>query len=127
MTFQASDLKGHHFFDLCNEYNNSLKPMSIYMKDRFWLKYFGHSNLLCTRTTRAIVNHAPISEYKLRFFPQEDFSCPYNSYLLESRHYILHDCRRFDTYWNPKRDSISHFVFFLEFNSSAFSFGDAIT
>ena len=47
MTFQASDLKGHHFFDLCNEYNNSLKPMSMYMKGRSWLKYFGHLNSLC--------------------------------------------------------------------------------
>ena len=73
ITFQASDLKGHQFLELCDEDNNSLKP--LYSKDGTWLKYFGHSNSLCTRATRVIVNHAPISKYRLRFFHWEDFSC----------------------------------------------------
>ena len=125
MTFQALDLKGHHFLDLCNEYNNPFEP--TYAKDSSWLKYFGHSNSLCVRATRVIVNHAPIGEYRLRFFPWKDFSCPCGSYPLESRHHILHKCRRFNAYWNLRRDSISHFVLFLEFNSSAFLFRDAIS
>jgi len=125
MTFQALDLKGHHFLDFCNEYNNPLEP--IYAKGSSWLKYFGHSNSLCVRATRVIVNHAPIGKYRLRFFPWKDFSCPCGSYPSESRHHILHECRRFNAYWNLRRDSISHFVLFLEFNSSAFSFRDAIT
>jgi len=65
MTFQASDLKGHQFLELYDEDNNSLEPS--YSKGSTWLKYFGHSNSLCTRVTRAIVNHAPIGEYRLRF------------------------------------------------------------
>ena len=40
----------------------------LYQKVDFWLKYFGHSNLLCTRATRAIINYAPIGKYYLRFF-----------------------------------------------------------
>ena len=44
ITFQALDSKERHFF-------------------------FGHSNSLYARATRAIVNHAPIREYHLRFFP----------------------------------------------------------
>ena len=67
MTFQASDLKGHHFLNLCDEDNNPLEP--TYVKGGSWLKYFGHSNSLCTRVTRVIVNHAPIGEYRLKFFP----------------------------------------------------------
>ena len=119
MTFQASDLKGHQFLDLCDKDNNPLKP--TYAKGRSWLKYFRHSNSLCTRATRVIVNHAPIGKYRLKFLPREDFSCPCGSYPIETRHHILHECRRFNEYWNLRRDLISHFVLFLEFNSSAFA------
>jgi len=120
MTFQASDLKGHHFLELCDEDNIPLEP--LYSKGGTWLKYFGHSNSLCARATRAIVNHTPIGEYRMRFFPREDFSCPCSNYPIESRHHILHKCRRFNKYWNPRRDLISHFILFLELNCSAFSF-----
>ena len=65
MTFQASDLKGHQFLELYDEDNNFLEPS--YSKDSTWLKYFGHLNSLCARVTRAIVNYAPIGEYRLRF------------------------------------------------------------
>jgi len=73
MTFQVLDLKGKHFLDLLNNDNNMIKPS--YIKDRLWLKHFGHSSSLCARATRAITNHTPIGEYRLRFFPREDFSC----------------------------------------------------
>ena len=61
MTFQASDLKSRHFLELVNSNNNILEPS--YSKDSTWLKYFGHSNTLCTRALRVITNHAPIGEY----------------------------------------------------------------
>ena len=61
MIFQASDLKGRHFLKLVNSDNNILEP--TYNKDDIWLKFFGHSNILCARASRAITNHAPISEY----------------------------------------------------------------
>jgi len=81
MIFQTSDLKEKHFLDLLNN-NNIIKP--LYIKDRLWLKHFGYSNSLCARATRLITNHAPIGEYRLRFFPREDFSCPYGLYTIES-------------------------------------------
>ena len=108
MTFQASDLKGQQFFDLYNEDNNPLEP--LYARGGVWLKYFGHSNSLCTRAMRAITNHAPIGEYKLRFFPREDFSCLRGNYPIETRHHIMHECRRYNEYWNSRRDMIGHFV-----------------
>ena len=58
MIFQSSDLKGRQFFKLCNINNNPIKPS--YTKDSTWLKHFGHSNSLCARVTRAIMNHALI-------------------------------------------------------------------
>ena len=61
MTFQASDLKSRHFLELVNSNNNILEPS--YSKGSTWLKYFGHSNTLCTRALRVITNHAPIGEY----------------------------------------------------------------
>ena len=75
ITFQASNDKERHFLDLLDE---DLKPIEpSYSKRGSWLKFFGHSNSLCTRASRAIINHAPIGEYCLRFFLQEEFKCSY--------------------------------------------------
>jgi len=120
MTFQASDLKGRNFLELVDNDNNTLEP--TYCKGGTWLQFFGHSNTLCTRATRAITNHALIGEYCLRFFPNEEFPCPYGLYSIEMRWHILHKCRRFNEYWNSRRDSIAHFTQFLERNPRAFAF-----
>ena len=125
MTFQASDDKGRYFLDLLDNDLNSIKL--TYSKGGLWLKFFGHSNSLCTRATRAITNHAPIGEYWLRFFPQEEFLCPCGQHSIETRHHILHECRRFNNYWNLRQDTITHFILFLEFNNGAFTFGESIT
>ena len=61
MTFQVLDSKGKHFLDLVDGDENTLEPS--YIKGSSWLKYFGHSNTLCARASRAITNHAPIGEY----------------------------------------------------------------
>jgi len=119
MTFQASDGKGRHFLDLVDDNFNAIEPS--YTKGGPWLQSFGHSN---THATRAITNHAPIGEYRLRFFPKEEFKCPCSNYPIESRRHILHDCIRFNGYWNPRRDSLSHFVMFLIANPNAFVFID---
>ena len=91
MTFQVSDDKGCNFLELLDNENNLLEP--IYSKDGTWLKYFGHSNSLCSRATRAIINHAPISEYWLRFFPHKDFKCSCGTYPIKTRCHILHDIK----------------------------------
>jgi len=124
MTFQASNLKERYFLDLVNDDNNFIEPM--YAKDGLWLKSFGYSNSLCTWATRAITNHTPIDEYRLRFFPRKEFKCPCSQYPIESRHYILHECGRFNGYWNLRRDSLNHFVMFLVSNPSAFSFSNTL-
>ena len=125
MTFQLSDAKSQHFLELLDDDNKPIEPS--YAKGGPWLKYFGHSNSLCARASRAIVNDAPIGEYWLRFFPQEEFKCPCGHYLIETRRHILHECRRYNKYWKPRRDTIVHFTLFIEFNSNAFSFGESIT
>ena len=120
MTFQALDGKGRHFLDLLDDDFNPIEPH--YKKGGPWLQTFSHSNSLCARAVRAITNHAPIGEYRLRFFPDMDFSCPCASYPIETRRHILHECKRFNGYWNPRRDSLNHFVMFLISNPNAFAF-----
>ena len=124
MIFQVSDLKGKQFLDLLNSDRNSLEPS--YIKGRLWLKFFSHFNSLCARAMRAIINRILIGEYKLRFFPREEFSCPCGFYSIETRWHILCECKRFNNYWNPKRNLIGHFVIFLEFNPEAFAFQNTI-
>ena len=102
-----------------------IKP--LYTKGGLWIKQFSFSNLLCAQATWAITNHAPIGEYRLRFFPSEDFSCPYRSYSTKTKHHILYNCRIFNKYWNLMRDKINQFILFLEFNPNTFSFRESIT
>ena len=124
MTFQVSDGKGRHFFDLVNNYLETIELS--YTKGGPWLQSFGHSNSLCTRATRAITNHALIGGYRLRFFPNEDFKCPCRSYPIETRRHILHEYTRHNRYWNPRRDALSHFVMFLSANPRVFAFIDNV-
>jgi len=101
MSFQASDLKERNFLELLDEGFNSLKPLNI--KDSSWLQYFSHSNSLCAKATRAIVNYVPIGKYRLRFFLRENFLCSCSSYPIKSQQHILYDCKRFNNYRNLRR------------------------
>jgi len=125
MTFQALDGKRRHFLDLLDDNFNIIKP--LYIKGGLWLQFFGHSNSLCVHATRAITNHTPIGEYRLMFFPSEEFKCPCGNYPVESRRHIFHDYMRFNGYWNPRQDSLSHFVMFLVVNPNTFVFIDSVT
>ena len=124
MTFQALDGKGKQFYDLIDNNLEIIEPS--YTKEGPWLQSFGHSNLLCTRATRAITNHALIDEYHLWFFPKEDFKCPCRYYPIKTRRHILYEYTRHNGYWNPRRDTLSHFVMFLSANPEAFTFTDNI-
>jgi len=124
MSFQASEHNERNFLKLLNDDLNSLKPLAI--KGSLWLQYFGHSTSLCARVTWAIINHAPIGEYWLRFFPRKDFLYPCELYPIETRWHILHEYKRFNNYWNFRRDTIAYFSLFLKLNSNAFSFGQDI-
>ena len=96
MTFQASDGKGRHFLKLVDDNLKDIEPS--YTKGGLWLQIFNHSNSLCACAMRAITNHAPIGEYQLRFFPNEEFKCLCGNYPIESRRHILHKCTRFNGY-----------------------------
>jgi len=124
MTFQALDLKGNHFLDLLDDKLYTIEL--LYIKRSLWIKQFSYSNSLCIRATRAIMNHTSI-EYCLRFFLRKDFSYLCGIYLIEIRHYILYECRRYNKYWNPLRSILSYLLAFLNCNPSVFSFYEVIT
>jgi len=124
MTFQASDGKGKQFYDLVDNNLEIIEPS--YTKGGLWLQSFRHSNLLYARATRAITNHTPIGKYHLQSFPNENFKCPCRYYLIETRRHILHKCMRYNGYWNPRRNTLSHFIMFLSANPKAFTFIDNV-
>ena len=72
-----------NFLKLLNNNLNIIEP--TYFKGGLWLKYFSCLNSLYMRALRAIVNHAPIGEYCLRFFPQKDFAYSCELDLIETR------------------------------------------
>lgn len=86
MMFQTSEFKRNKFLNLLNKEYLPIKPIyTIYTKEGAWFKLFSYSNLLYTKATRAITNHALIGEYCLRFFPKESFNCSCSLYPIESR------------------------------------------
>ena len=125
MTFQASDGKGNQFLDLMDDNLETIEPS--YTKEGPWLQAFGHSNSLCTRATRAITNHTLIGKYCLRFFPKEEFKCPCGQYPIETRRHILYECMNHNGYWNPRRDTLNHFIMFLRSNPKAFTFSGNVS
>jgi len=70
--FQVSDGKGKQFLDLLDNNSNAIELS--YVKGGPWLQMFGQSNSLCMCAMRAITNHAPIGEYKLRFFSIKNYN-----------------------------------------------------
>ena len=125
MFFQVSDNKEKNFLKLLDNELNPLELLTI--KGSSQLQHLGYSNILCAGATRAIINHAPIGEYQLRFFSREEFMYPCSLYSIKSRQHILYECTRFNNYQNPRRDSIGHFTLFLEFNSNTFIFDQSFT
>ena len=125
MIFQVLDFKGKYFLNLLNNELLSIEPS--YIKEGLQIKHFRCLNMLYIRASRAITCHTPIGEYHLYFFPREDFICICGDYPIETRHHILHNCKRFNNYWDLRRDTISYFVAFLESNLNIFSKKEGVT
>ena len=66
-SFAHPSSQGHHFLPLKGGIKNLLQPS--YAKGEGWLPFIGELVTLCARATWAILNHAPIGEFRQRFFP----------------------------------------------------------
>ena len=75
--------QGRYFLPLKGGIKNLLQLS--YAKGGGWLPFIGELVILCARATRAILNHAPIGEFRQRFFPAECIQCPCGHCQVETR------------------------------------------
>jgi len=120
-SFSHPSFQGRHFLSLKGGNRKSLQPS--YTKGGSWLSFIAESVTLCARTTRAILNYAPIGEFRQCFFPAKCTQCLYGHCQVKTRRHILADCSQFAH--APLTDpspSIKDFVKFLKEHPSAFTF-----
>jgi len=105
---------------LYREKERVIKP--TYAKGGSWLPIIGFTNSLCARFTRMTTGHAPIGEYRQRFFPHLPSSCPCGNAEVQTREHIVMECERHNPSTRPCNIIINSFVHFLADNPEAFSF-----
>jgi len=92
MHFASSLKKGHYFLNFEDEKGIVIKP--TYAKGGSWLPIIGFTNFLCACFTRMTTGHAPIGEYRQRFFPQLPTSCPCGEAEVQTQEHIIIECDR---------------------------------
>ncbi|KAM6490082.1 hypothetical protein JOM56_014466 [Amanita muscaria] len=120
---------GHSWLRLCQS-KKPIKPR-LGRPSRFYIRETKNSIILLTRFTRAITSHAPIGEYRKRFFPELEHRCTEDGDE-ETRNHILSTCTKyqrdfpdFPTVLAFDPDSFDTFLKFIVDNPSAFTFGDS--
>ena len=119
----AKDLKkGHYFLNFEDKKQQVIKP--TYAKGGLWLPFIGFTNSLCARFTHMTTGHAPIGEYRQRFFPHLHTSCPCGKADVQTQEHIVMECVRHDPSTWLRNIIINSFVHFLADNPGAFSFNN---
>ena len=119
-SFANSLKKGQCFLDFEDEKQQVIKP--TYTKGGSWLPFIGFKNSLCTRFTCMTTGHAPIGEYRQRFFPHLPTSYLCGKVEVQTREHIIMECDLHDPSTRPCNIIINSFVHFLTDNPGAFSF-----
>jgi len=112
--------KGQCFLSFEDEKQQVIKP--TYAKEGSWLPFIGFINSLSTRFTHMTTGHAPIEEYRQRFFPHLLTSCPCGEAEVQTCEHIVMECNLHDPSTQPCNIIINSFVHFLADNPGAFSF-----
>lgn len=87
-----------------------------------WMRKTGHSHALTARLVRCTTRHAPIGEYRSRFFKEESYACRCGV-LRETVQHVLYDCPRYGWEDKPNRQlCYAWLVEFLTENEGAFAF-----
>ncbi|KAF8650324.1 hypothetical protein AX14_008610 [Amanita brunnescens Koide BX004] len=96
----------------------------------FFYRLSGNDIATLSRMARAITNHAPTGEYRLRFYPDRSNHCPTCPTQLMTRSHILFSCPRYVplavslTNWRRNRHNDKSWRSFFTHNVSAFTFDD---
>jgi len=119
-SFTDNPKKGQYFLSFENEKQQVIKP--TYAKGGSWLPFIGFTNSLCARFTHMTTGHAPIGEYRQRFFPHLPTSCLCGEAEVQTCEHIVMECDLHDPSTRPCIIIIIGFVHFLADNPGAFSF-----
>jgi len=119
-SFSASRKKGQLFLDFEDEKEHIIKPTDA--KGGSWFPCIGFTNSLCARFTRMTTGHAPIGEYRQRFFPDSSLSCPCGNANVQTCEHIIMQCDLHDLSTRLCNIVINSFVHFLADNPTAEGF-----
>ena len=95
--------RGRNF--LITYIHKRMPALPTYTKGGTWMS---HSVTLCARALRIILGHAPVGEYRARFFLNEPTACPCGETDLATKMHILMECPRYT------KDRITSQVTFLK-------------
>jgi len=115
--------RGQLFLNFEDKNQKVIKP--TYAKGGSWLPSIGFTNSLCARFTRMTTGHAPIGEYRQRFFPHLPISYLCGKAEVQTQEHIIMECDTHDPSTRPCNIIINSFVHFLVDNPSAFSFDNS--
>ena len=117
---QDPDYQGHQFLVLRDPKGKPLRP--TYSNGGIWLHHVNEDNARCARFCRAILGHAPISEYYRRFNIPETHECECGC-PVQTRHHIFTHCGVLDTLDRAPKFA-RELVGFLVTNPTAFGFAN---
>jgi hypothetical protein len=112
--------------------HSSRGPVTRTADSKGLLSISGSNNTLTARLARTVLNHAPIGEYRARFFPHENIQCPH-CHVTQTRRHIISTCPLYTRRPMPNfyefilnsAEPIPLLVEFLTQNPTAFTFDDA--
>ena len=93
----------------------------MYSKGSLWLPSIGFINSLCACFTHMTTSHAPIREYKQKFFPHFPTNCLCSNAEIQTHEHIVMECNLYPStcLYN---NIINSFIHFLVDNPGTFSF-----
>ncbi|XP_006455406.1 hypothetical protein AGABI2DRAFT_121334 [Agaricus bisporus var. bisporus H97] len=125
-----SCFKGNSWYDITDKEGNEVLPS--HLQGGPWFQTYqgvkaASNSPLFARLMRVMCNHAPIGEYRVRFFPNEPYkSCQCDLRSPETRQHLLMVCplfvRRINHYDLDGITTIQGLILFLQDNPQAFSF-----
>ncbi|EKM73796.1 hypothetical protein AGABI1DRAFT_134073 [Agaricus bisporus var. burnettii JB137-S8] len=122
--------KGNSWYDITDKEGNEVLPS--HLQGGPWFQTYqgvkaADNSPLFARLMRVMCNHAPIGEYRVRFFPNEPYkACQCDLKSPETRQHLLMVCslfvRRINHYDLDGITTIRGLILFLQDNPQAFSF-----
>jgi len=94
----------------------------MYSKGSLWLPSIGFINSLCAYFTHMTTSHAPIREYRQRFFPHFPTNCSYSNTEIQTCKHIIMECDLYNPFTHLCNIIINSFIHFLVDNPGVFSF-----